>query len=376
MRRTRWRVWIILLVFLLSGCWDQREVEERSVVLAIGIDKAEDDPELLELSYQIPIPLKIAGAKSGVSGGGSPVHVVSGKGRTIYEAFNDMQRKLNQQVFFGHTRTVIFSEELAREGIGEILDVFRRAPQIRRLLWPIVVKGRALDALHVLPDLEQIPTVYLMNLIENGIRLGTIPDMSLGGAFVRVRNPSEELFLNYFMAHEKKMEWQGIAVFKGDRMIGKLNDEQAWSFMQMALGKNGIHLIVPYEADPERLLSVHLETNAVHYTFTEKNGAVQAEIRVVAEVDLNNRAFALHVSTPDVIEKLERSVKHYLEQRAKETVKMLQEDYQSDVLGLGNYIRAYHPEIWSQIKNTDYFPNLQIQVNYTVKLRRTGMQKG
>ena len=67
-----------LLLSLLSGCWDSREIEKRATILAIGIDNAERDAEkqedeishekgkaqipeerMIELSVQIAIPGRI-----------------------------------------------------------------------------------------------------------------------------------------------------------------------------------------------------------------------------------------------------------------------------------------------------------------------------
>ena len=45
----------LLSVSLLGGCWDAREIEERSSVIAIAFDK---HPKGYEISVQVPIPSK------------------------------------------------------------------------------------------------------------------------------------------------------------------------------------------------------------------------------------------------------------------------------------------------------------------------------
>ncbi|MFO7291060.1 MAG: Ger(x)C family spore germination protein, partial [Bacillota bacterium] len=56
----------VLVMGLLTGCWDRREIEQRSFVFAMAID---EHPKGVEVSVQIPIPIMIVGSGGGVGGG-------------------------------------------------------------------------------------------------------------------------------------------------------------------------------------------------------------------------------------------------------------------------------------------------------------------
>lgn len=188
---------ILSLPFVIAGCWDRQEIEERTSVVAIGVDKVKkENTSLLRVTVQIPIPNQIASGAGGGGGGKSgleAVRVMSSTGRTFLEAINNLQKRLNQQLFYGHTRIIAFGEEAARNGVDSIIDGLRRDPQIRRLLWPIVIKGEALDLLKANPKLEQIPTVFLMSMIEIDTKLRRIPDITLGKFYIALSNTAETL---------------------------------------------------------------------------------------------------------------------------------------------------------------------------------------
>lgn len=114
-----WCRFAVLLVFItmLTGCWDRRELEERTSVLAVAVDIVEGREDLYKMTVQIPIPIKIAGS-SGQGGGGNSdaVKIMSVTGRTVTDAANNLQLRLNQKLFLGHTRVLAISEEVAKEG--------------------------------------------------------------------------------------------------------------------------------------------------------------------------------------------------------------------------------------------------------------------
>jgi len=359
---------------LLSGCWDQREIEERTSVVAIGIDRDENDPKLISVTVQIPIPIKIAGSTGGAGGGGNPVQVMRASGRTLIEAFNNLQRRLNQQLFYGHTRVIAIGEDLARSGVEDAMDAFRRDPQIRRLLWPLVVKGKAAELLRSKPELEQIPTVFIMSMIDNGAKTGRIPDTNLGQFYINLSSSSEQPYLNYLEAGPTGVKWSGVAVFKEDRMVGVLDEQRTWSFMRVVERKDGGPIVFPYHGDENRLLSFTTETTKVDESYRLENGRVHAVFTVDVEGDLIGKNFDSDFSDPAEIAELEREATAYLEAEAREMLHTLQKEYKSDIIGLGSKLRAYHPRIWKRVQDTDYFSDADISVKYKVKLRRTGME--
>ena len=72
----------LLSVSLLGGCWDAREIEERTSVIALAFDK---HPTGYEISVQVPIPLKIVGSGGGGGGesGQNAVRSLQGTGKTF-----------------------------------------------------------------------------------------------------------------------------------------------------------------------------------------------------------------------------------------------------------------------------------------------------
>ncbi|MGK5508754.1 Ger(x)C family spore germination protein [Brevibacillus formosus] len=364
---------LIISTILLTGCWDRRELEERASVLAIAIDQDEKNENLYKMTVQIPIPIKIAGS-SGKGGGNNAdaVKIMSVTGRTVTDASNNLQMRMNQRLFLGHTRILAVSEEIARKGIQDIMDSFRREPQIRRLLWPIVVKGKASTLLEIKPRIEPIPVVYMMGLIENGMKLGRIPDQTLGDYFNQTSNLTMEPFLNYVEARKNEVIWKGVAVFRGHKMVGILDHMQSWILLQLRNEKPGGDIVIPLPKTKNGYVSFrpHFVKKKV-IIHKSSSATYQCEL----QGDIVELTENLKMPAEQFILQMQALIQKEMENRAKKLLQQLQKQYNSDILKLGLTLRAKHyQDYWKTHNWKKDFRDFPIHVTYTIKLRRLGME--
>ncbi|WP_019120047.1 Ger(x)C family spore germination protein [Brevibacillus massiliensis] len=377
------RCWIALLLalsLLLGGCWDRRELEERTSVLGMGIDLAKGKPNLLKVTVQIPIPIKIAGSggQTGGKGGGSPVRVMSSTGHTVLEAISNLQKRLNQKIFIGHARVVAVSEEVARRGLREITDGFRRDPEMRRLLWPIVVKKDAAHLLKVKPKLEQIPIVYIMDMIESGTKTGSIPDQTLGNFYIQDSSRTMQPYLNYMVTHNDEIIWKGVAVFREDKMVGVLPELQTWVLNQLRDNKTGGDIVIAVPGKKGAYITVRphfVRTKLKLEQAGNQTGSLQARYVCRLQCDLLEATFPLDFKDNGIIHKYEQIIRQEMEKRAAKLINMLQKDFKSDILKLGLAIHGHHyRDYWVSHNWVEEFPRFPISVQYDVHIRRIGMK--
>jgi spore germination protein KC len=369
-------IFLVLSVALLSGCWSRRELDERNSLLAIGIDRVKGKTELYKVSVQIPIPNKIAGRQGQGGGGGeSAVKVMSATGRSIGDALNNLQKRLNQRVFIGHLRVLAISEEVAREGMEQVMDGFRRDPQIRRLLWPIIVKGSASDLLEIKPKLVQIPVVYIMELIESGSKTGMIPDQSLGNYFVETSTQSLQTYLNYVEAYQDEISWKGLAVIHGQKMVGALNDIQSGVLLQVREKMPGGDVVIPLPGKKDEFFTFRPHFVKSKLKVSEQGSQHEAVYHVTLQGDIIETTVPANYKKEEYIEKLQELVRGEMEKRAAKLLQQLQKELKTDVLKLGMALRAHHYwEYWVKHDWEKDFPTFKIKILYTIKIRRLGME--
>ncbi|MDQ0338932.1 Ger(x)C family germination protein [Caldalkalibacillus uzonensis] len=373
----------ITLLLTTAGCWDRRDLEERISVVAIAVDKPSQEEQNAGQKYkvtiQVPIPIRIAGGAEGGGGGGGggaeSVKVMSATGFSVSQALDNLQKRLNQQLFMGHTRVLVISEEVARERIKEIIDGFRRNPQIRRLLWLLISEGKAEDVLRVYTDLEQVPIVYIMLMLENGARMEELPDISLGDFYIALSSTTFEPQTNYIKADKNEVAWKGVALFKGAKMIGTLTDSEAWILMQLqGMGTGGEFLVSINENDKRHQVLLDPEHLKTKTRIQVNNGQIKASYHVEIEAEVKEKNADIQLNDPAVLEDVAKKAEEQLQNRAHELISKLQTEYGVDALKLGLKLKAYHYKTWEKIDWEKEFPHAIIDVTYDVKIRRTGMQ--
>ncbi|UFJ39189.1 Ger(x)C family spore germination protein [Brevibacillus humidisoli] len=366
---------LIIVTVVTTGCWDRRELEERISVLAIGIDHIKGKEDRYRISVQIPIPIKIAG--SGGRGGGSSgdaVKIVTTTGKTVQDAMNNLQKRLNQQIFVGHTRVLAISEDVARAGMKAAFDAYRRDPTIRRLLWPVIVKGEARTLLMANPKLSQIPVVFIMDLIENGARSGMIPDQTLGDFYSQTSNQALQPIMNYVEATEEDVGWRGVAVFRNHKMVGTLEDEQTWVLLQLRDQMQGGDVVVPLPGNEGDYLTFRPHFVDTHLEMKHTGGSHHAHYTCTVQGDVIENTKGPQIKGEQGVNKLQEIIKREMEKRAAELLVKLQKEYRSDVLKLGLWVKGHHQDYWSRHDWETSFPDLPIKVTYDIRIRRFGME--
>lgn len=378
MKRAVSLILLIVCLTLVTGCWDNTDLELRTSVVAIGVDRSKTDKGRYAMTIQVPIPNMIMGGTGGEQGQ-EAIRVMSATGNTLNEASTNLQKQLNQMLFYGHTRILVLSEEVAREGIEELLDPFRRAPQIRRMMWPMVVKGSARELLLSNTKLEQIPTVYIMDLLDNGAERGLIPNVTIGTLFADFSDTSTEAGMNYVEASKDEFKWNGFAVFRQDRMVGALKDGEVWSLLHLRENQLAGEIDVPCggtgQGKKRNLVTFRPKTIRVEKDFTPKGETqYEAKYHIRLEGDVIESQCEMDFQQEKNIEHMQKVLSEEMTNQAKKMIEKLQQEYKSDVLKLGSFVRATYPQWWNAEKWIEVFPYGKIQVTYDVHIRRTGME--
>lgn len=381
----------ILALGLLTGCWDRKEIEERTSVFAMAVD---NHPAGVQVSVQIPVPIMIigAGGGGGGEGGQGAVHNFTAVGNTVSEALENLENQANQDLFLGHTRLLLLSEELVREKGMQVLDAFRRHPEIRRRLWPLIVKGRAQEALGLDVRLSEIPTEYILDFVENGSSEGRMAETSLGKWFINQSDPTRSAYINYLQIQPAKQAggsgksggqgegsggkvvWKGIAVMRGNRMVGSLSREDSSPVLEVVEKKPGYHTRI---LCPDRKGRIVFEPKSIDPSLSLSHSGKRVNIRVNVKVVggiVESTCSELDLSKGGVLDQVDKWFARAYEKQARKTLRRLQKEFRTDAFQFGSYIHAYHPDLWKQIDWEQEFPKAHITFNYQVTIKNLGLE--
>ncbi|PID23339.1 Ger(x)C family spore germination protein [Sporosarcina sp. P7] len=377
---------LLILTLFLSGCWDRRELNELGIAMALGIDKSEGK---YLVSAQVVVPSEVSMKTN--SQGRSAVTLFQASGESIYEAFRKMTKNSPRKIYPGHLLILVISEDLAKEGIAESLDLLSRDWELRPDFYVVVAKNTtASEVLNVNTPIESIPAtkmykslqvsernwagtkgIILDELIKDLVTDGkeavltgieVIGDKEIGSSKQNVET----------ITSTAEIKYDHIAVFKGDRLVGWLNEEESRGYADIT---NSVKSTVTAISCPKKgKITLNILDYNSKFTGAINKGEPEVNIKIQAEGDLGEVQCPIDLTKPETIDELEKVYEKELDAIIHRTVETVQSQYHSDIFGFGEAISRSNPKEWEKMKDhwDEKFSEVTVNTQIDLKILQTG----
>ncbi len=405
---------LCLLALFSGGCWDRREINQLAFFSSIAVDLEGD---LRSFVAEIRDPKGGGGGGGGTGGGGiggggaapaqRQVLLASGRGETLLAAGRALALKLPRRGYIAHTRAIIIGEELARQGIREVISFVDRNTEFRRTLLFLLSRGPAKDILfkaqgglqnslgaeieglaqwvkvsgygfipsvnQVLLDLSQGAATTVLPVIELGLEpippvtgAGTTGSKSGAGgdgAGGTVEEPEQIRTLGL----------AGSGLFQQDKLVGWFDETQTrgWAWVKNHVRQAILEL--PCDIDNTRV-SVNIFAAKAKVSMDAQEGILVGKIEVEVEGNLLEQQCNHDFTVKEASQALEEQMTDRI---AAEITSALEAARAAgtDVFDFGAALYRKEPQLWQQLKGqwNETFKTLPVTVEVKATLRRTGL---
>ncbi|HYK74741.1 MAG TPA: Ger(x)C family spore germination protein [Pseudoneobacillus sp.] len=378
-----------VVTLLLSGCWDKVELNEIAIVSGITIEKGEN------ARYRVTVSAINSAEQSKTSMmGNTPSVNYSLEGDTVSELTQKMNVGVSRKLIYSHTRVLVIDEAVAREGLLEFLDFLERSGEFRNDFNILIAReGEAQDILKITYPIQKDPSLKIHDQAQSlhnewggdpGIRLTDfITTLIIEGkhavaAVVKVKGDPEKgssVENNKKIDLDALIEFDGLAVFKFDKMIGTLSLEEARSFIWTD-DIEQTELSVPCNEEKNKFIDIKVISTSTKKETEYKNGKAKIIVKLIGEADLMGTQCTDSLDKVDTFNKYEKLTETFIEGEIKDTINKTQEKYKVDIFGFGDTLnRSNHNEFkkikydWDQI-----FSEASVKVEANIFLRRSGIR--
>ena len=388
--------WLLLSSVCLSlvGCWDQRELQNRHIALAVAIDVADGSETGVETfvqpyggkQFRLSVQLLELAPTQGEQGGssGNQTYVISNTGRSLLEITRDMYGQLGKVISWEHIQVIIISEAaLEAGGLDQLLDWFMRDSQMRWRIHVYVTPGKASPILEYQPPSGEANGIFLANIARNNLKDPHIASSrsDLGFTVIKLDNKIPFVLPKIELA-DGIIKVSGVAVMKNNRLAGYLNeDETAGGRYILGVEKSAI-ITTHYQDHPEHILAfelfhhdtrlqAHVSGDTIYYTL---DITMYGQI---GEMGGSTEPSDYTTGNPDYIRKLELQFAEEVKQRVELVLKRLQEQG-ADGLNFGRALKIQYPKKWEEVKerwNEEIFPKIPMVVSVNVTIFQVGEHK-
>jgi spore germination protein KC len=351
-----------MLLIFMAGCWNRVELNELAIVSGMGFDLSENG---YLVSLQV-VDSKVI-AEEG-PGSASPIITYKASGETVFKAVRKMTKELPRKAYFPHLRIVVISEKLAEEGFLDVLDFLYRDHELRSDFYIVIAREeRAINILERLTPLEEIPANKLFDSLElSEQRWGATGSVQLDEVISTLFNEGKHPVLTgLILKDETQIEksqhnaastakmasllYSGMAVFRNDKLIGWLNEEESRGYNYTQGTVQSTIINVPCSEGGELGIEVnHTNTNK---KVRKVNGRPKIELEIQVEGDIGDVECEIDLLQTQEIDKIEQKAKQIIKKEVEQTLHKVQNQYNVDILGFGEAIYRQEPALWKRLKD-------------------------
>jgi len=394
MKSNRRKIMFVLLVIVcmlfLTGCWGKREVEEIAPLIGAGFDLGQRPGTFLITEQFAMSPSKDMASGENIKG-----HTISVEASSAREAIEMISKLFYRVPFMGSLKVLVIGEDAAKAGFIDILDFGQRYGQFRRSMYLVIAKGTAQSLLNVKMNTVSLPSMYIKDNIEKGDSISTFPTVDLGKYLnvlgrkstapimpvVKIAKSGDEGIQYEGVAGGEEIQLEGAGVFRGDRLIDLLTDQETKGYMW--LENNVINrLINTVGVDDSKVsFSGQVLKSATKYKVSDIDGTIGLQYQIKTSIAVDEvMGLKTQISETEWAELMKGAEKSFAKVIQKECELSLQKERELhlDYLGIGRHIEEKNPAYWKTLKDQweQKIVDFPVSVNVQVEIHNSGMSSG
>lgn len=376
---------IIMSLFMLTGCWDYKDIEETSGNIGLALDLADPNIEDIRIEGEQPV---ITATIQNID----PKQSSGGEGHIDYQntsvTANTLSKMIAEVALFNrgplvgqHLKVTLIGEELAKQmNLRNMLGYLLRSPQIRLSSTILCTKGLAKHLLESEGKGEgsELPALEIINIANNNKYSLRMLEPMTYGRVGRYLASNQSFLLPCIAKRKDETVFEDAAIISGrnKKMIGLINSEEI-AGVNWITGKQGGGLLNIYNPN-DHIFSVNIDRISSKITPQVQGDQISFDVHVKTDGFLSEDWIEPDdASDPKELEHLEKETEQKIVYQIRSVLHKMQKVYQADVAGFGDALRIHDSKLWQRIKKDweeKYFSHAPIRVHVDVKLRNYGVK--
>ena len=379
--------YIILLLPLLSGCYNYRELNELGITTAVSIDYKDNNFILIS---EVINPIKQQDVSASNN---SPFVNFTSVAPSIQEAFRNTVLESPRQLYLSQLEIILVSEEIINNHLEEFLEFFSREPETRTEIKVIIAKTEeSTKGITIQSLLTNFSSSNILESLEvQNKLLGLTQEVTINELLNMYLDPNLEIVLpsmilygssdigdekeNITTSIPKTMVKVGTtSAIKDGKILGYLSEEESKTVNLINGNLTKTILKIPYEDG-----YVVFEPNRIK---TKQKLDIK-DNKITIEISGFSKIKEFHtnknIKNMKTVEELNKYFNKEIENMIKDNFNKIREKYNTDMFGFQElYYRTDHKYFKRYCSNwyETTFPNIELEVKSNIKLYEKGNTLG
>ena len=376
---------IILSTIFLTGCWSSREINTLAIAVCIGIDKTENGYLVTE---QVLNPRAIASKKATAE---SPVVIYTAEGNDLAEIVRRFTTQSSRILYNTDLRMVVFGEDVAKDGIQNILDYFLRNYEYRTDFYFVIAKNStANEVLGILTPIETVPgfsmyislkmseekwaamkSIRIIELVNSIIADGDNPVLTGIEISQDEISPKSTDILKQ-SGEYKKLKYTGLGAFKKDKLAGWLDEDESKGYNYITDNVKNTIEHAGYDSKVRITYEIINAKSRTKVYFLENKPAIEVKIKIKCNIVIVEGEF--DVSAEENKQVLNELLASKVKLLCEKALNKAQKELKTDIFGFGEAIHRKYPKTWEKLKDdwNDKFTDLPVNITVEAETNQLG----
>lgn len=350
---------VMILPLFLTGCWDYKDIEERTIGISIGIDYINGE---IENTGEKAKPSSSTPGKSSMAQL-TETYKFKAFGRNFEKVRSNFEAQVPAPNFAGATKAFIISKRFAEiKGLEGYMNRYYFTTELRSSSFVVICNESADE--------------FFSKKIENDISIGhgvsdTISYLHENGMAIyrTVQDIQSDIqfgnigyLIPYVTNRDDTIKYLGFAVMKDSKLIGIVERAESKGFLMVLSKKSSDTSAIPSPSNDKTLISIRsrLAKRSIKTSYQDDKINIYIDLKLKSEIIYQ---YNIEPISKQDIKKLEETIASKIKKDVLSAVNRSQKEFGSDVFGFGRYFKAENPTVYKQIDWIKEYPRAIFHVN-------------
>lgn len=362
---------VLLLPIYLCGCWNKTDLNEKSIISGIGIDRNDEE---INLTIQTIISKEVSAVEGSNKNGSNSKDIVLTSGETVFDAIRNFTLNSGKKGMWSHCEVIIIGSDCAKEGINEVLDFLSRDHEIRFRTWVLISKKTAHDILSSNVIFDDNTSFGISELLKNSDSTSYVHTVDLLHLGAHLLNQDGAALLPVIDIDKKNnsLLLDGSAIIKNYKLIDWLDKTQTRGYLWIS-GDVKSALVNVKMDDAKHGIEIMSYDNKISVSFDNDMPIINITLNVKASMGEVNDLVG-HI-TNEYLTSLENETAKVIKNEVESVINKAQ-NISTDFLGFSSFVNRKDHKKWKKIKDdwNIIFPEVQTNIEVKVNIFKTGLK--
>ncbi len=347
---------LFMLPFFLTGCWDKKDPEDRTFILALGIDRKDEG---CQFTFA-PADIETGEAET-----------YQAESRTLAAAVAEVDTKISRQTELGQLKTIVLSRAvLENEGLMQsLLQELERSQAVSEKVMLLATEGKAADCVDAVMAADGKTGLFLWDFYKNTAgEVAVTKGIDLDTFLTEQTERKGNAVIPRISEKDGKVEVGGAIALseRGTHMLTNV-EEQGYLFL---LGEaEGALLEAEYEGT---VIPLEIGKSDVQYDFSVEEDEIICRVTLPLEGTIQGGEGTLLAS--EKRKKLERIFGEHIRREVLHTIKIA-ERAKADLFGILPRMAQQEPALEADISDEALWRSLRFEIVPDLKLKDMGRKR-